>query len=381
MDIVKQTKLTYNQLVELNGPGYDPSDIRTYTCLPLASGPAMEIAIHLSVEKAHKTGKGTFAGIFNETPYGEHFTDFSTETNVKVNKMVLNFPKAAEFSNLKLLKSLELPSLYPSWMVERYNNDTRDKLSTQHQTPIFYDLSSNKFVVFLDTEFFRGTTPMGLQFPTSKHTQVYKSKEGKTYGAFVADSMADIIALMNDRLEEKPFQDYLQSYRQRFLDASKGERVICLALKTSSNMDKDDWFSIASSGASRSNRDLMKSLVLSQKSSFELYQGALIGDLIYLMDENGELYPDAIMCSTKHQRLKKEVIQIHNHDDYTFLMMPYNEADWVSLKGLHERMLALMNELNRFFLSGYNQEGLFDASVKQLAKPTGNAQLLIGHQD
>lgn len=377
-------KLTFQELVEANGPGYNPGDIRTYTCLPLAGGPAMEIAIHLSLESEHKSGKGTFAGRHQSTPYGGHFTNYSVETQRKVSNMIIHFPKASEFPSLKLLKSLDLPTLYPSWMIERYGKEASDNLMLRHSTPIFYDLSSNKFVLFLDTEFFQGTTPEGLKFPVTANTKIYTGKDKRAYAAFQADTLKGLVELMEGRAEATPFQDYLQIYRQRFLDASKGERVICLAMKTTSTSPEHgpagvDKRAVAlhSSSASRSTRETIQKLVLAHNTHFELYQGALIGDLIYLMDEQGALYPDAIMCSTKHQRLRKEVITIYKHDDYTFLMMPYDEEDWLTLKRLNERMLDLMNEINTFFKSGYNKEGLYDASVKQLTQLSGPARLLL----
>lgn len=371
----KDKEITHEMMLEVNGDNYDPSDIRTYTCKPLSGSPSREVAIHLSLYNSHKSGKRNFSGSWAKTPYGGHFCDGSSEFNEKVTKMALNFPKASEFNQVKLIKTVKLPSLYPSWMMERYQK--HEGVVLHHNTPIFYDAKADKFVLFLDTEFFRDTTPTGLSFSTGDHTYIYEGKRGKRYAAFRADSMKELLNCMDLQYDDTPLNKYIQVYKQRFLGAANAERVICLAMKVESSniQDLDHGVSgnsimLNSSTASRSNRNLIQELVISQKTEFELYQGALIDDLIYLMDEDGNIKADAIICSVKHQRQRKEAIQMHHHDDFTYLMMPYTKSDWDSLKMIHERMLNLMSELSNFFSTGYNQNELMDMSVNDIATDT-----------
>ena len=369
----RDKRVSYQDMVEANGEGYDPSDIRTYTCKPLASGPVYEVAIHISLYNEHKQGTTHRAGSWTETPYGGHFCEGSVEFNRKVAEMGLNFPKAANFKQIKLLKTAKLNTLWPSWIMERY--DFHEGVVTKNDVPIFYDMKSDKFLVFLDTEFFKQTTPSGLNFLNSEYKHIYTGKDKKDYAAFRADSMTGLI----DCLNGEPFFEYVKIYKQRFIDAAKGQRVICMAMKTKSNQFKEEdsaWGLVGNSVnlncgvASRSNRNKIKELVLAQNTSFELYQGSLIDDLIYLMDDDGNIYPDAIMTSVKHARLREEYIKTENHGDYTFLMMPYTEQDWTALKAINNRLLSLMTELSEFFDAGYQQDALFDMSVNTIESKT-----------
>ena len=85
-----------------------------------------------------------------------------------------------------------------------------------------------------------------------------------------------------------------------------------------------------------------------------------------MMDENGTLYPDMMLCCEKVLRNRKEIIQIHHHDDFTYLVMPYTEDDWGMIKALHARLVSLLNELENFFKQGYNPDSLMDQSLNTL---------------
>jgi hypothetical protein len=373
----KDKQITHEMMLAENGDNYNPTDIRTYTCKALSNNPSSEVAIHLSLYNSHKSGKSHFAGGWVETPYGGHFCESSVEFNEKLLAMSLNFPKAANFNQVKLLKSVKLPSLFPSWMMERYEKN--DEVVLHHKTPIYYDSKVDMFILFLDTEFFRQTTPTGLNFKNTYHTEVYKGKDGKYYAAFKADSMKSLIDCMSLSDNKSPLKQYVQLYRQRFLDATKAKRVICLAMKIDCHQNPDNdpnnglpgsSIRLNSDSASRANRETIERLIIAQKTEFELYQGALIDDLIYLMNEEGTINPNAIMCSVKHQRQKKQIIKMHDHNDFTYLMMPYTEADWNSLKTIHDRMFNLMKDLSNFFSAGYNENELLDMPVTEISADT-----------
>jgi hypothetical protein len=373
----KDKQITHEMMLAENGNNYNPADIRTYACKPLAHNPSREVAIHLSLYNSHKSGNRHSAGSWSETPYGGHFCESSVEFHEKVLAMSLNFPKAANFNQVKLLKSVKLPSLFPSWMMERY--EKHDDVVLHHKTPIYYDSKVDKFILFLDTEFFRQTTPTGLNFKNTEHTEAYKGKDGKYYAAFKADSMKALIDCMSLSDDKSPLKQYVQLYRQRFLDATKAKRVICLAMKIDCHQNPDNdpnnglpgsSIRLNSDSASRANRETIERLIIAQKTEFELYQGALIDDLIYLMDEEGTINPNAIMCSVKHQRQKKQIIKMHDHNDFTYLMMPYTEADWNSLKTIHDRMFNLMKDLSNFFSAGYNENELLDMPVTEISADT-----------
>jgi hypothetical protein len=373
----KEKLVTHEIMLENNGKNYNHLDIRTYTCKPLANDPSTEVGIHLSLYNSFKNGRSVFSGSWSKTPYGGHFCESSVEFSIKIRKMALNFPKASNFNQVKLMKNLDLPSLYPSWMMERYKK--HKNVIIHHNTPLYYDTSTDKFILFLDTEFFRETTPTGLNFGKTEHTDTYKGKDGKLYAAFRADSMKELLSCMSLQDENSSFCKYTEIYKQRFLDAANAERVICLAMKTESHHEavknnnnglSGNSIILNSDAASKSNRKVIQQLVIAQKVEFEIYQGALIDNLIYLMDEEGNINPTAIICSVKHQRQRKEIIKIDKHDDFTYLMMPYTETDWNLLKEVHKRMFNLMKELSDFFVSGYSENELLDMPVSQIAEKT-----------
>jgi hypothetical protein len=361
--------VSFEEIQQLNGADYDPKNNRTYQCQPLLKSPASDIKAHLALANAKKMSNSLY-----QTPYGHFYGEKTVELTEKVNNMVLHFPKAANFSQIKQLKTALLPSYYPSWIVERYQ--VGDNINYHQNIPIFYDTKFDRFLVFLDGSFFDVIKPSALHFTQSEHFTLYEGKDKKMYGAFIADTMTCLVKEVLSLSKDSPYSTHLVKYRQHFLDATDGERVICLALKRE-DFDNSS-FNLLSSVHSDSNKSLLNKVMTQCTLKFEFYQGALINETIFMMNEDGTLYPDLMLCCEKILRNREEVIQIHHHDDFTYLVMPYTDDDWTMIKTIHSRLVALLQDLEGFFKQGYNQDSLMDKNI-HLLKPS-TSHLLNDHK-
>lgn len=371
-DLTRDNDLTLEKIQSLSDENYNPNDIRTYTAPPLSKYPRNDVKANIALLKNSK--KEAYGGSTYQTPLGSFFGESSVELDEKTGHMVLNFPKATNFNQIKQLKLMNVHGLLPSWMIERY--EIQDEFVYRQKTPIFYDTAKDKFLVFFDTEFFRDLTPSALNFK-GDNLAIYHGKDKKPYGAFIADSMKELKEVTCNK-KGTPFCNYLNKYRQRFLDATKGQRVIVVAMKHRDENERHSNSDLTGM-ASYSDPNVVRQLVLRQEAKFELYQGALIDNLIYLMDEDGKINPSAIMVSAKHRRNSKERIKLEDHGDYTLLMMKYTEKDWNMLKSIHQRLSQLLDELSKFFDSGYNEDQIMDNSVSMISSE--KPMLLINKKD
>lgn len=353
--------LTFETLRALNGEGYDPADISTYTCPAICSTPRKEVQAHLALSGYGKTNSASYT-----TRIGGFFGHSSVEFINKVSNMVLRFPKASDFNQLKLIKSLELPSLYPSWMIARYGLD--DNVTLHHLTPVFYDARHHKFVAFLDADFYRDISPAAVKLGNIPNFCTMQNKKGKTYGAFTADTFKELTnsVVADNTKEDSSFQQAVRVYRRHFLNAANGERIICVGFKH--NGSTKSSYELLTGVHSYSNSDLVSNLTRFQSVAFELYQGALVDDMIYLMDDEGTLHPDAMVLATKQRRKRAEgdkFLKVSNKD-FTYFTIPYTDHDWKKLVAIHDRVKSIMSELQSFFSSGSLPNEKHDKPLSEL---------------
>lgn len=357
-----KTTLTFEALKALNGEGYDPTDIRTYQCPALHGSPRKEVQAHMALAGLYgKTNSSSYT-----TRLGSFFGHSSVEFINKTSNMVLRFPKASAFNQLKLIKSLELPSLFPSWMIERY--ELEDNVTLQHLTPVFYDARHHKFVAFLDIDFYRDLSPASVKFEGIPNFRMMHDKNKKSYGAFTGNTFKELTDnVMSLRTgEESSFQQVVKIYRRHFLNAANGERVICVGFKHTCSARSSH--ELLTDVHTYSSSDLVTILTRFQSADFELYQGALIDDTIYLMDDEGKLYPDAMVLATKQRRKKanNDKFLRASSKDFTYFTIPYADADWQKLVAIHERVNSIMTELQSFFLSGSLPNEKHDKPLSEL---------------
>lgn len=353
--------LTFEALKALNGEGYDPADIRTYKCPAICANPRKEVQAHLALSGYGSTTRSSYT-----TRIGSFLGHSSVEFIKKVSNMVLHFPKASDFNQLKPIKSLELPSLYPSWMIERYELD--DCVTLQHLTPVFYDARQHKFVAFLDTDFYRDLSPASVKFGNIPNYHTMQDKNGKPYGAFTADTFKELTnsVISTKTGEDSSFQQVVKVYRRHFLSASNGERVVCVGFKHKASTKSSH--ELLTDVHSYSHSDLVSKLTRFQSVAFELYQGALVDDMVYLMDDDGTLHPDAMVLATKQRRKRAEGDKFlqGTTKDFTYFTIPYTDHDWQKLVAIHERVNSIMTELQSFFLSGTLPNEKHDKPLSEL---------------
>lgn len=357
--------LTFDDLKALNDENYDPADIRTYTCKAICGSPTREVQAHMAL-----SGHGdSIGGSSYNTNIGSFLGHSSVEFIEKVAGMILHFPKASQFNQLKAIKTAKLPSFYPSWLIERY--ELFDEVERHHKMPVFYDASIHKFVVFLDEGFYRDLSPSAINFKDVPNFRIIHDKKKKPHGAFVADTYRELTEEVLDTqkrrdCDDSPFLQAKKLYRRHFVSAAQGERVICVAIEHEEGADGK--YRMLSSVHSYSSTNMLVELVRHQRSSFELYQGALIDDTIFLMDDDGVLHPDVMVEATKlrRQKAKANPHSLRTETEFTYFTIPYTDEDWKLLTSIHERLKSLMTELECFFASGALPDARYDKPIAEL---------------
>ncbi len=354
--------LRYEDVLQLHDDSYDPADNRTYQCPPLCSSPTQEIKAHLAL-----SGYGTGSSAYTTT-MGSFFGHSSVQFDDKVDGMVLHFPKASDFTQLKLIKHAKLPSLYPSWIIERYSYT--DKVQTYHKVPVFYDTNVHEFLVPLDIEFFTEFSPQALKMTKLPNFRTMSDKSGRTNGFFTAATYKELtdVVLKRSHSEESPFSLAKKVYRRHFLNAANGERVICVGIKHREG--NAEGYKLLTGVHSASDRDIFQQLVRYQTASFELYQGALIEDTVYLMEDDGTLHPNAMALDVKTRKQRAATNPTSSlcitDKDYTYYTIPYSADDWNLLVSIHERLHNLMTDLEGFFASGARPNERHDRPLSEL---------------
>lgn len=323
---------TQENFKKINGDDYIPDDNRTYKISPLAASPYRDIAIHMAVPKAGKSGNSLVS-----TNRGSFFKSVYDDVYDKAANKVLHFPKASEVRTAKgvvAIDKLKLKSLLPPWILTRYQIVNK-KIDMAHSqvVPIFLDKKTKEFLFFFDEAFLDDLDPSLLMrdTPTSS-CSVYSGVNGKKYLAIKTHNFTDFksigkTGLVND--VQVAFETIWQNYFELTLDVAEMEKVIVIEYTC------DD----KTRGKNSRLSDSQFSFDSAMKLSFS--KAARHDSTYYLIDDsdnlitkqafhyNREHASPAFPYSAECDELPKE----------TTVVIPYSEEEWGRLQAIRNQLL------------------------------------------
>jgi len=360
---------------ELNGPGYKPSDIRTYKMQPLANTPAADVEVHLSVPNEGGRGRTLV-----RTNLGNFSGDQSIQTEEKASRSVLHFPTPTIIDTPKgIVKtdSIKLVTLYPSWIVTRYSqNDKRLGVTTHHPVPLFLDKKTKQFLYFFDESFLDEIDPKELtQNVDRKHWSVYKGKDGRKHLALTTYNFTDILNIGDSRDEENPvnlaFKGVRANYKRLMIDAQSLEKVIVAQYQFDSRQPRP----IEGAMPDGDNRIL----------GLHFFKAARHENTYYRITEDGSLDTRVSVSVTRSSDDKDSMIGrnqgaigrnwAQNSENVVTVVLPFTDQDWDHLVHLSQALSQLQNDLWSLFKGCESNEAI-DRSLGESAKALPSSRLL-----
>ncbi|MCF2903225.1 hypothetical protein L1267_22925 [Pseudoalteromonas sp. OFAV1] len=361
--------ISHTELVEINGPDYNPSDLRTHIDSPLTGGPAEDIYVRLALELL---GKGKVASsCLYRTKQGTFFPAMDTPSMDSCANKVILFPKLKDFSGTTVvrIKNILACNLLPANLAKRFNMHHHIQ-----STPIFFDHKKEIFFVCFDMNFLSDIHINQIQSELSKYDEFniirIKGKKVLTYNA-------KTIAVLKKDIErsgsDSNFSKFLSFYRTLFIDFTQGKKVIIFDY---SHDDKNhDLGRITNSKFKHSNTDKIAQLMSNFNLRYSLLKGLLLEDRIYSLDENDQVLVDCAIPYDKRSTIPKHIQQKATslQDVYlgpvsnAYLVLPYSDADWELLSNLDKRIKNIFSELESVLLNSKTEVGQLDTSLSELS--------------
>lgn len=382
---MKNLKMTIEYTKEYfekeNGNGYKAEDNRTYIDSPLSTNPSLDIAYHIAAPKADSKGNSVISTLF-----GTFLGNIYEETYRKASQSVFSFTKATHFKdNVKSIVTADLPMLFTTWHIERYN--IVKNFTYRQQTNIYYDVKGQYFFVAMDERFFDKFETSEIYYPEDNKNEKIKAKIKNTKdNKELLIIYADTIEELKKEIEEdgNTFDVLHKRYKERFLNLQDLEKVIVLRYET----DNQDSIKSKHSGQfhitnNRCNDAI--NFIIRQNMKMEMFQAAKTDDgFFYLIDENtGQIQTKAIVyidenkTSVEYIQNEKNSSQYHLHSGGdTFLIMPYFEDDWNLLKAMQEKLHAVCRDLEAFLQASKTGLGELDKPISQVSA-IGQSQLFL----
>lgn len=364
-----------------NGDGYKADDNRTYIDAPLATKPHLDIAYHIAAPNRGKNSNTVVSTLF-----GSFMGNIYEETYRKAGNRVFHFTKASNFrDNVKSIVTVDLPMLFTTWHIERYN--ILKDFTYRQQTNIYYDVKGQYFFVAMDERFFDNFETSEIYYQEDHRNekikaQIKNTKDNKELLIIYADTIEEL----KKEIEEdgNTFDILHKRYKQRFLNLQDLEKVIVLRYETE-NEDTlknkhTNQFSITNN---RDNNAI--DFIMRQNMAMEMFQAAKTDDgFYYLIDENTSEIQTKAIIYIDEDKTSIEYINQEKNCEYgtykggsTFLIMPYSESDWDMLKNIQNRLHSICRELESILQSSKTEVGKLDKPISSLDALTHNKPLFL----
>lgn len=351
------TDLTYTKeaMREANGDGYTPNSIRTYTIPPLSNNPATDAEIHLAApaegSKGHsvvRTNAGTFLGCL------------SVETGRAAPKAIFKYPAAKDIKSgekigkttLTKVKTRQLNTLYPTFIIERYGLDfIPDDFTAVDSMPIYLDTKSVQFIAFLDDLFLDGIDPSVITLGT-KQTRVYYDKEHNPKLAFYAKNFEDFTS--RDSVYHSDFKIVQQNYEALMIASQNLEKVIVVSYASQGEPIGDGTLDNMLNGS------LDAKIFYESKLDWSFYIGARYKKSVYPYDKDGNLITTKRLIVTRDHASNNHLIRSmektkDGHHKHTILL-PYTDGDFEMLTNLRKKIDEINDVLGGLFSHAKNED-------------------------
>ena len=333
----------------VNGRDYKPSDIRTHNDDILSYYPKDDVRIRKTV---CKMGQSSFGGSVDSLIGRVEAHTGTVEASKSSFTNVLYFPSAKDL-NMVNIKSLDVNTVYPKVMIERFKmveraQETRSELSSlitlRHSANIYFSPSEECFYFFFDERFFQNYAVNSIQhfLPENKNIFVYKN--------LLAIKNKDISELKK-YLESEEYIAFLDNYASSFIDFSKGEEVIFLKYK-SSNQN----FLLG-----RNSPDTVDHL-FKVSTNIQFVKAIKFGQYLYFY-KDGLVYPKyALSLNDRELSINYYNSYKDSKDSYTDtplgIVIKYTEEDWNLLISLHQKLDDISKTLESFFVNSKTEDKL-----------------------
>lgn len=335
-EIKNRDYFTVENFQRLNGACYNPSDLRTYKMLPLASLPYEDVLIHLSIPK-----EGDRGGTLIRTNQGSFTGNQFSETMKKAERSVLHFPRASDVDIPKGLVKLEdrkMLSLYPSWILSRYGVKNLQGLLIHHVVPLFIDKRTKEFVYFFDEAMLDEMDVKNLVEGVQKDCfRVYKGKTpNKRYLALITKDFEQLEDIGSRGKADNPvneaFWQIKENYEQTILDASQLEKVIVIAY-SKNNKDHDLSDRVKTDGIHKVGMTMTFGLAARHNNNF------------YWIDQDGSINTrQGVGVNRSHANPSpfasgnRRSLDQETWKEASTVVIPYTDKDWDRLVRIQARL-------------------------------------------
>lgn len=357
-DLIHEEALTHLALCKINGEDYNPRDNTTFRDAPLAYSPHQDIAIRLALEEKHKKKSRGYS--LTKTTRGDFLAPVMPQGAGENN--VLQFPPAKEFKTTVKIKTVKVGTPLPPSLVRRYKCEANPFY--MQSVPIFFNTKQEHFFAPLDRRFADKSEIAHSDYDVFLNAE-HISTEGRKYFVVKDKTLSGVIEKLEALYRDKSFK---RNYKNYFVDFEKAERVIVLEFDRKKSDEDPD------SGLLRGVS--VNPLIERQSANWSYYQAAKVGNTLYLMNEDGDIdkantlrYDEEEFVSSLEPISKSiESAIMRDKRNIASLIMPYSEASWRIVTGLHHRLNALFDEIQKVLLATKN-------SVGELDKPLSEVQL------
>jgi hypothetical protein len=323
---------------------YNPKDNRTYMSKPYGGSPSSDIEVRLF---GGKNGRSV--------SYGGIMGDFTVESRLKTEGMILQFPTASELGLIKI-ENRTLKTLTPEWIIERYKVGS----FMSHKTPIFYDTKTSGFIIVMDGWFLKDLDINELDITNELRSsiKIYNDKKNKNR-QYLGLRFNTINELLDDQRKlDSMFNKIADVYSKYLLTRQEGEKVIVVKYKSRDNEDLIDY--------NNTLKQIVGKSILSGGMDIEFYKSYKFENTCYILDENEEInrkYHENINFIENHHGLKGYGL---DQDKKTILVIAYSDEDWKLLSEIRNRIVSIAEDLNNILLSGKNEGNLLDKPITSL---------------
>lgn len=375
---IAKPELNHSLLCIENGESYDPTNNSTFLDEPLQYNPRMDIALRIKLKEEHDNPKKSGSFMYSTSRGNRLFGNISPTLG---ENRVLHLPKDKDFSQCVKIKEQKCNTFLPPSLVRRYK---LEKCPTYAQSiPIFFDCKKEVFFATMDERMLLEITPAESDFLQSiPHLAIRRSNKYSPNGGAIdfvtlqAESLSDLSNILKQFAYES--SDETRLYRQFFVNFNHAERVIVVHFDQRSKINEDGLF----------NKSVDEKFETTHKMNYRFYQAAKIDNTLYLIDKDGNIdksktsrFDPSDFISKNEGKIDSEgIMKSINLDrrSSVSLMMPYNDKDWHLLNSFHERMTALLNELEALFSSTKSDNGKdisaseykLDGSLSQAVLPS-----------
>lgn len=341
----------------INGRDYKPSDIRTHKDDILDFSPKQDVRIRKTVCKMNQN---SFSGSTN-TLIGRVEARLGTVESQQASfTPVLYFPLAKDI-NMVSIKSLDVDTVYPRCMIERFKmveqaqtmkQNLLDLIRLRHSANFYFSPSEENFYFFFDERFFDNFSVDSIKalLPESKMITTYQVKQ-KIYLAIKHKDISEL----KKYLHSEEYIDFLNNYANSFLDFSQGEEVILIKYKPLNN---NFIFGHLRNSSLEEVDHFYKN-----STNIQFVKAVKFGKYLYFYN-NGKINPK-VAYPLQDKELSTQFYLSYKDssfsDNMLTVLIKYSQEDWNLLISLQNKLDEISSTLEQFFLSSKSEDtGLLD---------------------